>query len=493
MLPLLCLLWVAACQGGGNSGDDTVRGSGADAQIVDSLILAAQASEASGDWQAAAQYWSSLLQRDPTDERYARGLGTALRRSGNYGEAVRVLRHGVEQNPGSEPILAELGKALLAAGQRDEAIATLNQSAMMNPDDWQVQSALAVASGMAGKPDLADQHYRQALALTPDNPVVLNNYALHLAINGEPDAGLAMMEKAASSPGATTQMRQNLALLLAVDGDIDRAEQIVRGELPRDAADRQMVFLQSLSPDDLVNLGAIVEQSSLIIDSVELAPPTAAGNVADLTDVGAGDAGFLEHQEGVTVIEQEILLAPAAQPEVAADEVPLPVVAAPAAEPVVEAASPQTLAQQSAALSASLAEALDGSASPEAAAPVVDPPAPPPEETLAQDTAAVVVTTETETETAAAVAPPGPAWRVQLASLATPDAAELGRSRALADHGGLLADQPVDVVAAELDNGNTTWRVLAGRYADKSGAVALCEAIRGQGGDCFVMKDETGG
>ena len=524
MLALSCLLAVAACQGGNNGANynDGESVDGSQDQIVDSLILAAQASEASGDWIAATQYWGSLLQRDPTNARYARGLGESLRRTANYGDAVQVLRQGVNQNPESAALVAELGKALLAAGQRDEAIATLNQAAAMDGSDWTVQSALAVAYGMTGKPDLADQHYRQALALSPDNPVVLNNYALHLAINGRLGDGLAMMEQATRLNGATSKMRENLALLLAVNGDIVRAEEIVRAELPRDSADRQMAFLRTLTPSDLVNLSGLVENSELVIDSTALAPPAGGSNVVDLTNTGADDSSFLEDQPGVVVVEEEVYVAPPAG--ASGDGADL------------------TLAQQSAALSASLADALEGNgAAQEAPAAVVaepvpepvalpaaaPPPPPPLEEAVAvtmapapeplPEPAPVAVTApaaepvvETVVEEMPQAAPDvaapdvaaaetvaevvaGPAWRVQLASLASADAAETGRNRALAAHPGLLEAQPVDVVSAVLDNGNTTWRVLAGRYADKSGAIALCEAIRAEGGDCFVMKDNAGG
>ena len=549
MVALSCLLAVAGCQGGGSpdsqGGDGAVDGT--DTQIADSLVLAAQASEASGDWEAAAQYWGSLLQRDPNNERYARSLGESLRHTGNYAEAVQVLRQGAALNPQSEPILAELGKAQLAAGQRDEAIATLTQAQAMDGTDWTVASALAVAYGMAGMPDLADQHYRQALALAPQNPVVLNNYALHLAINGRLDDGLKLMEDAVRLPGASSQIRQNLALLLAVKGDMGRAEEIVRAELPRNDADRQMAFLRTLSSDDLINLGGMVDQSEMVIDSTALLPPAGTGNVADLTNTGAGGASFLEDQPGVEVIEEELLVAPELAPAEPADTM-----------------GEQTLAQQSAALSASLADALESNGNagetveavaveeaeplPQAVTlPADEPSTPPIEETVVEEAivedvvaeaapepvaapalpleeepvpepVAVVVAApapepvaiaatepvadpapepvvEAVTEPAAepAPVPAGPAWRVQLASLASEDAAEVGRSRALAAHAGLLGTLPVDIVSALLDNGNTTWRVLAGRYADKGDAVALCEALRTEGGDCFVMKDNAGG
>lgn len=518
---LACALAVAGCQGDGGDNPNVQGGSGSsadtDAQIVDSLVLTAQASEASGDWQGASQYWGSLMQRDPTNERYALGLGKALRHTGRYADAVQVLRAAMVHHPDSAPLLAALGKALLASGQREEAIITLNQAEALSPGVWQVQSALGVAYGMTAKPDLAEQHYRQALALAPDNPVVLNNYALHLAITGRLDQGLTLMEQAASSAGATSQMRENLALLLAVKGDIGRAEEIVRGDLTRDAADRQMAFLRTLSSDDVVNLGQIVEQSALVIDSTELPPP--GGNVADLTNLGAPDSAFLKEQPDVVVLEQEVLPLPPSEAEsipAMPDEVvvveslaaaaqeeetpaPVSVVAEPEPEPEPVAeesavAAPEVMpadtpAQQSAALAASLADALAGQ---DAVAPMVEPPAPPPEEPLAEAVSAVEPAAEMAVEQTPESVVQGSAWRVQLASLATREAAERGRSQALSRHAGLLEGSDVEIVSALLDNGATTWRVLAGRYGDKAGAASLCEAVRADGGDCFVMKDSGG-
>lgn len=551
-LVLACALAAAGCQGGGggnpNAQDEETSVAGTDAQIVDSLVLTAQASEASGDWEGASQYWGSLMQRDPTNERYALGLGKALRHTGRYGDAVQVLREGLVHHPDSAPLLGSLGKALLASGQREEAIITLTQAAALAPNDWQIQSALAVAYGMTAKPDLAEQHYRQAMALAPDNPVVLNNYALHLAINGRLAQGLDLMEKAAASAGATSQVRENLALLLAVSGDMGRAEEIVRGDLTRDAADRQMAFLRTLSSDDIVDLGGIVDQSALVIDSSELPPP--GGSIADLTNLGAQDSTFLEDQPDVVVIDEEPLMLPPveaesaseepvieapaamvedeteqapaavisapepeplAEPEVEAEAVEAVALAAPEPEPAAEEASEpgsppvETPAQQSAALSASLADALAGQDAAAAAQvpAAIEPPAPPPEESLAVAAPAAepvaeetivaepVVAAPVAEEPVAAAAPAvtGPAWRVQLASLATREAAERGRNQAIARHPGLLDGDSVEIVSAVLDNGNTTWRVLAGRYGDKAGAVALCEAVRAEGGDCFVMKD----
>ena len=111
-----------------------------------------------------------------------------------------------------------------------------------------------------------------------------------------------------------------------------------------------------------------------------------------------------------------------------------------------------TLVEQSAALTASLADALDAApaqdmpvAAAEPAA-AVEPPAPPPEPATVMAMEPVVAPAaepQAEVPADAAVVPAGPAWRVQLASLATPEAAETGRSRALADHAALLAGQPI--------------------------------------------------
>ena len=257
------------------SGDTSQR-------IIDSLVLAAQASERSGDWVGAAQYWGNLLGKDPSNQIYSLGLGTALRQLGQFSESVQVLRGAIPYHPDDSELLAALGKSLLAAGYQPDAIVELRKAAAIAPSDWRVQSALGIAHSMGEQLSLADQHYRQALILSPGNPTVLSNYGLHKAINGDMPTALLLLKKANESLDATLQVRQNYALLLVLNGDMEAAEMIVRSDLIPEAADRQLAFFESMRGEDFDNLANVIGQGTATIELEELLATDGASNLPSI-------------------------------------------------------------------------------------------------------------------------------------------------------------------------------------------------------------------
>jgi Flp pilus assembly protein TadD len=54
-----------------------------------------------------------------------------------------------------------------------------------------------------------------------------------------------LLRRAAARPGASLKVRLNLAMVLGLTGQMDEAEQILRRDLPPDAADRNMAWLQA--------------------------------------------------------------------------------------------------------------------------------------------------------------------------------------------------------------------------------------------------------
>jgi len=496
-------------------------------QITDSMVMAAEASGRSGDWGSAATYWNNLLNKDPTDARYAIGLGTALRHLARYDDSVKVLRDSLVHNPNDPELVAAYGKALLSAGAQLEAVGELQRAAAMTPGDWRIQSALGVAYGMSENGALAEQHYRQALALSPGNPQVLNNYALHKALGGDLATGLQLMEQAASSVDATSQVRQNLALLLAVAGDMPRAEQIVRAELTPEAADRQLAFLETLVAEDLDNLESYVGQGVTVIESEALIAPE-TGNVVDLTNVEEPETFLTDAGDVVTIepaLEPAIEVEPVPATEPVEDEVPEVVameteeviVVAPVepAEPEVDAAlvieeeadadgdasglideelSGETL------LIVEASDAEDDNLQPDPDI-VADPPSPPLEEEVAVVRAMEVVDDEPLPEPAPEPEPApvpevvdlpasdGPRYLVQLAALGSQAAAESGVSSLGSQLGEVEGIESLMIEQGTTADGTPTWRIFAGAFAARSDADALCAAIKDSGGDCYVRRE----
>ena len=53
------------------------------------------------------------------------------------------------------------------------------------------------------------------------------------------------MRRAAAQPGASLKVRLNLAMALGLNGKMDEAEQMMRRDLPPDAADRNLAWLRA--------------------------------------------------------------------------------------------------------------------------------------------------------------------------------------------------------------------------------------------------------
>jgi TPR repeat protein len=87
------------------------------------------------------------------------------------------------------------------------------------------------------------------------------------------------------------------------------------------------------------------------------------------------------------------------------------------------------------------------------------------------------------------VPPAGPAWRINLASMASREDAEATRRAVMAAHGGLLAAMPLRIVRAEQD-GRTYFRLQAGRFDTAPAAQAQCDRMKAEGLDCFVLRGD---
>ena len=87
--------------------------------------------------------------------------------------------------------------------------------------------------------------WNQALALSPDNPDVLTNMAISAMTRGDTASAEPLLRRAAAQPGASLKVRLNLAMALGLNGKMDEAEQMMRRDLPPDAADRNLEWLRA--------------------------------------------------------------------------------------------------------------------------------------------------------------------------------------------------------------------------------------------------------
>ena len=87
-----------------------------------------------------------------------------------------------------------------------------------------------------------------------------------------------------------------------------------------------------------------------------------------------------------------------------------------------------------------------------------------------------------------AAAPLGAAWRIQLASLGTEEAAKTAWSRLSKKNGDLLGKLQHQIVRIELAGKGTFYRLQAGPLDDASEAKALCSRVKQRKIGCLVVR-----
>jgi Flp pilus assembly protein TadD len=241
-LPLLALLVALAACEALDSGDK-LPNSAIDPTLKEAVAEAEQAQ----DYMAAANYYRSLHERNPTDLAVVLPYARSLRLVGLCEESIEVLTPLVEAHPKHTALLFELAKNQIGAARPADAVPILKRLVGLDKKMWEAWSALGVAHDYLGQNAEAQENYLQALALAPENPMVLNNLALSQARAGALPIAIATLERAARHPRARAQVRQNLAVMLALKGDAGAAERLVRQDLPTDMALRNAALYRLLS------------------------------------------------------------------------------------------------------------------------------------------------------------------------------------------------------------------------------------------------------
>jgi cell division protein FtsN len=97
-------------------------------------------------------------------------------------------------------------------------------------------------------------------------------------------------------------------------------------------------------------------------------------------------------------------------------------------------------------------------------------------------------TTAKEAAKVAAVAPASGGYRVQIASLRTPEDAETTIARMKKANGDLFAGLSFDVKRADLPEKGVYYRVQVGPLADASAATGLCDRLKDRKVGCVIVR-----
>jgi len=169
----------AALINGGRPGEarelleDTLSGSGSDAQQAVQLYLLAEAQRALKDLPAAEATAKRLLDANPNDARGLHVLSLILQDKGDAQGAERVLRDLIARDPLDASALNSLGYLFAERGERlDEAVELLRRALKIEPDNPSYLDSLGWAYFRQGRLDLADDPLTKAAAELKDSSVV---------------------------------------------------------------------------------------------------------------------------------------------------------------------------------------------------------------------------------------------------------------------------------------------------------------------------------
>lgn len=189
-------------------------------------------------------FWTEQADIDPMDPIAGIKAAVALRELGRYDQAAEMAGKVLVVQPANVEAMLEAGRAHIARGQAFYGIASLEQARDARPGDWRAWSLLGTAYEQVRRPDDARAAWAQALAISPENPDVLTNMAMSAMTRGDAVSAEPLLRRAAAQPGASLKVRLNLAMVLGLTGKIGEAEQMLRRDLPPEAADSNLAWLR---------------------------------------------------------------------------------------------------------------------------------------------------------------------------------------------------------------------------------------------------------
>ncbi|HEY0103124.1 MAG TPA: tetratricopeptide repeat protein [Brevundimonas sp.] len=189
-------------------------------------------------------FWTEQAEINPMDPIAGVKAAVALRELGRFDQAAEMAGKVLMVQPANVEAMLEAGRAHIARGQAFYGIAALEQARDARPGDWRAWSLLGAAYEQVRRPQDASAAWAQALAISPDNPDVLTNMAMSAMTRGDTASAEPLLRRAASQPGASLKVRLNLAMVLGLTGKMGEAEQLLRRDLPPDAADSNLAWLR---------------------------------------------------------------------------------------------------------------------------------------------------------------------------------------------------------------------------------------------------------
>ncbi len=193
---------------------------------------------------AQAAFFARQFQHDPKNAKIGLYLSDAQRAIGQYDDAANTAHDVLLFAPDNSDALLAAARAHIEGGHAFYAIDPLKHLSELKSNDWQAWSLLGVAYDQTKRPDDAQAAWQTALKLSPNNAAVLTNMAMSRLTAGDFAGAEPLLRTAVAQKNSTMQERQDLALVLGLQGKMAEAEKLLRQDLPPEAADANLAWLQ---------------------------------------------------------------------------------------------------------------------------------------------------------------------------------------------------------------------------------------------------------
>lgn len=226
---------------------------------AESLVRMGQRVEASGDLNAAGNFYADALDLDENLVEAHLGLGRILTTIQEYQGAAISYGNAHALQPEDYQIFRSYILSLLSANGQAAAVGAINQYVERNGAQPEVMNFLGIAQDLSGNFSAADSAFRQGLQLaapnTPIRTTILGNLALSLGLSGKTSEAILLLNpfigdmrlgRDGISPDQS-KLRQNLALVYALSGNPDSAVEVAKSALSDADAEFNRDFYETVA------------------------------------------------------------------------------------------------------------------------------------------------------------------------------------------------------------------------------------------------------
>ena len=213
--------------------------------VTGSLASKSEA-EPAGDSRRAVEVYGERYRANVKDAEAALAYGQALRANGQRAQATAVLEQATLANPANKALLAAYGRSLVDNGNFQQAFDVLSKAHSPDNPDWRILSVQGTTLDQLGKHEEARRYYESALKIAPGEPSVLSNLGLSYMLSRDLPRAEEVLRQAYANPKADSRVRQNLGLVVGLQGRFAEAVDIVKADVPPEAAAANVAYLKEM-------------------------------------------------------------------------------------------------------------------------------------------------------------------------------------------------------------------------------------------------------